>query len=272
MRLLYLTDTHIKSVTPENRKDNFLETIYNKLLEVTRLCRDLKIDYVIHGGDVFDNPHPDRNSWDLLQWFLKELNCPLYCVAGNHDLINQQLDSLQKAALGSLARSKNIKLLQPREKIYLDNGNCIVQLSGQHYYGGMDWYKHSEDYIVKKKGCDLAIHVVHGMLVPKAFSDKVACTLISEVAATEADFTLGAHAHLGYQQTVNGKFFLNPGALARLTNLPRELNRRPQVLYLDFTTSAGYSFIPLKSALPGSDVMDIKFPEESPTGISQNST
>jgi exonuclease SbcD len=261
MRLLYLTDTHIKGTTPGNRKDNFLETIHSKLLEVAGICRDLQVDFVIHGGDVFDNPHPDQSSWELLHWFLRELDCPFYCVAGNHDLINQQLDSLQNAALGSLARSRSINLLQPGEKVYLDNGNCVVQLSGQHYYGGMDRRKNSEDYVVKKQSCDLAIHVVHGMLLPKAFSDKVACTLISEVASTEADFTLGAHAHLGYQETLDGKFFLNPGALARLTNLKRELVRKPQVLYLNFTNSAAYSFIPLQSALPGSEVMDIKCPE-----------
>jgi predicted phosphodiesterase len=263
MRLLYLTDTHIKSSTPENRKDNFLETIYRKLLEVTSLCRDLRVDFVIHGGDIFDNPHPEQSSWDLLDWFLKELDCPVYCIAGNHDLINQQLDSLQKAALGFLARNRQIKLLQPHEKIYLNDGNCIVQLSGQHFYGGIDQQKNSVDYMVTKNNCDLAIHVVHGMLLPKAFSDKVACTLISGITATEADFTLGAHAHLGYHEIVGGKFFLNPGALARLTNLQRELVRRPQVLYLDFTTTAAYRFIPLQSALPGSEVMDIKCPQES---------
>lgn len=262
MRLLYLTDTHIKSTTPENRKDNFLETIYRKLLEVAGLCRDLQVDFVIHGGDIFDHPHPDQSSWELLCEFLQELACPLYCVAGNHDLINQQLDSLQNAALGTLARTGKIRLLQPQEMVYLDKGNCVVQLSGQHFYGGMDLHKNSADYIVKKKNCDLAIHVVHGMLLPKAFSDKISCTLISEVASTEADFTLGAHAHLGYHETVDGKFFLNPGALARLTNLQRELVRKPQVLYLDFTTSAAYRFIPLQSALPGSEVLDIRCPVE----------
>lgn len=263
MRFIYLTDTHIKSSTPENRKDDFLRAISRKLLEVAGLCRDLQVNFVIHGGDIFDHPHPDQGSWDLLHRFLKELDCPLYCVAGNHDLINQRLDSLQKTALGCLAINKNIKLLQPREKIYLDNGNCVVQLSGQHFYGGIDLHKNNGEYMVKKERCDLAIHVVHGMLLPKAFSDKVACTLISEVSATEADFTLGAHAHLGYHEIVEGKFFLNPGALARITNLKRELVRTPQVLYLDFTSTANYSFIPLHSALPGNEVMDIKCPQES---------
>ncbi|NPV74335.1 MAG: DNA repair exonuclease [Pelotomaculum sp.] len=263
MRLIYFTDTHIQSGRPKNRSDNFLEALFEKFSEIIRLCRDLKVEFIIHGGDIFDNPRPDQSSLDLFNWFLKELALPFYCVAGNHDLIDQRLDSLESTALGRLSSGRAIRLLQPGEKIYIANNSCVVQLSGQHFYGGIDRRKNLEDYIVKKNKCDLAIHVIHGMLLPKPFSDKVPCTLISEVAATEADFTLGAHAHLGYHETNGGKFFLNPGALARLTGLRKEVVRRPQVIFLDFTSGARYSFIPLNSARPGSEVMDIKVFEDS---------
>lgn len=258
MRLIYLTDTHIQSGRPDNRRDDFLEALFNKFMEIIGLCRQLKVDFLIHGGDLFDKPRPDQRSLDLLRWLLKELDLPVYCIAGNHDLIDQRLDSLENTALGYLARNRLVRLLQPGEKVYLANSSCVVQLSGQHFYEGIDRVKNSRDYIVKKRRCDLAIHVVHGMLLPKAFSDKVPTTLISEVTATEADFTLGAHAHLGYHETAGGKFFLNPGALARLTGLQKELVRIPQVVYMDFTATASYSFIPLQAVRPGSEVMDIK--------------
>jgi len=256
LRLLYFTDTHIRSVKPDNRRDDFLKAIAAKLSEVIKLCRLLGIDYVIHGGDIFDHPNPDRRSLDLLHWFLKKLALPVYCVAGNHDLIDQRLDSLDGTALGYLARQEWLRLLQPGEMIYLSNNNCVLQLSGQHYYCDIDRQGNGEVYMVSKKSCDLAVHVVHGMLLPRAFSEKVPCTLISSVTATEADFTLGAHAHLGYHEIEGGKYFLNPGALARVTNLARERIRTPQVLYLDFT-SANYSyrFIPLGAARPGDEVM-----------------
>lgn len=258
MRLMYLTDTHIQGGIPKNRKDDFLKALFDKFSEVIGLCRQLQVDFVIHGGDLFDNPRPDQRSLDLLRWLLKELDLPVYCIAGNHDLIDQRLDSLEYTALGYLSRHRCIKLLQPGEKTYLANSSCVVQLSGQHFYGGIDRRKNGDDYMVKKKRCDLAIHVIHGMLLPKAFSDKVPCTLISEVIGTEADFTLGAHAHLGYHETTGGKFFLNPGALARLTDLKKELVRTPQILYMDFTATASYSFIPLQAVRPGSEVMELK--------------
>lgn len=258
MRLIYLTDTHIQSGRPDNRRDDFLEALFNKFMEIIGLCRQLKVDFLIHGGDLFDKPRPDQRSLDLFRWLLKELDLPVYCIAGNHDLIDQRLDSLENTALGYLARNRLVRLLQPGEKVYLANSSCVVQLSGQHFYEGIDRVKNSRDYIVKKRRCDLAVHVVHGMLLPKAFSDKVPTTLISEVTATEADFTLGAHAHLGYHETAGGKFFLNPGALARLTGLKKELVRIPQVIYMDFTATASYSFIPLQAVRPGSEVMDIK--------------
>jgi len=256
--MVYLSDTHIQNGRPDNRKDNFFEAIFKKLSEVVDLCRQLNVDILIHGGDVFDNPHPDQRSLELFQWFVRELSLPVYCVAGNHDLVEQRLESLEETALGRLSGDLAIKLLQPGEKVYFHNGTFVVQLSGQHFYGGMDKQKRSSDYVVEKKHCDLAVHVVHGMLLPRAFSDRVYCTLISEVAGTEADFTLGAHAHLGYHEIVGNKFFLNPGALARLTNLRKELVRRPQILYMELAAKPAYRFIALKSARPGEEVMNIK--------------
>ncbi len=256
MRLIFLTDTHIKVSRPVNRRDNFMAALFHKFTEIIALCRRLKVDLVIHGGDVFDHPRPDQRALDLFCWLLKELDLPVYCIAGNHDLIDQDLESIDHTALGYLARIQRIRLLQPGKKTYLANGSCVIQLSGQHFHRGIDRRKNSQVYMVKKRQCDLAIHVVHGMLVPRAFSNKVPCTLISEVTATEADFTLGAHAHLGYHVTAGGKFFLNPGALARLTNLERELIRIPQVLFMDFTAAFSYSFIPLQDVRPGSEVMN----------------
>ena len=104
MRLIYLADTHIRSGIPENRRDEFLDAITVKLAEVLNLCRQPQFDFIIHEGDIFDNPRPDHRSLALFRWFLRELGLPAYCVAGNHDLIDQLLDSLEATAIGGLAR------------------------------------------------------------------------------------------------------------------------------------------------------------------------
>ncbi len=255
MRLVYLTDTHIQAGRPATRRDDFLAAVDIKLSEVVSLCHRLRVAAVIHGGDVFEKPVPEREAEEVFCRFLRALGLPLYCVAGNHDLFEQDIKSLADTVLGWMAQKGMVRLLNPGEKVYLESGGLVVQLSGQHFFGGMDRCRDKSCYTVTKEKCDLAVHVVHGMLLPSPFSDQVPCTLISEISATEADITLGAHAHLGYRTEAGGKFFLNPGALVRVTGLKKELVRIPQILLLDFTRSCSFYFIPLKHIRPGNEVM-----------------
>ena len=57
MRILYFTDTHIRATNPKSRKDNFYETLITKFEEVSKIIHEENVDYVIHGGDLFDRPY-----------------------------------------------------------------------------------------------------------------------------------------------------------------------------------------------------------------------
>lgn len=39
MRILFFTDTHIRGTNPQNRKDNFVETLFRKLEEVFDIAK-----------------------------------------------------------------------------------------------------------------------------------------------------------------------------------------------------------------------------------------
>ena len=56
LRFLFLTDTHIRGTNPQNRKDDFLKTLFDKMTEVFDLAKQNNVDIIIHGGDVFDRP------------------------------------------------------------------------------------------------------------------------------------------------------------------------------------------------------------------------
>ncbi|WP_066639810.1 metallophosphoesterase family protein [Desulfolucanica intricata] len=258
MRLLYLTDTHIRNNNPKNRIDNFPESLKVKLQEVIQLTNDLEIDYLLHGGDLFDVPWPPAESAKLAINFLEQVEVPMYVVSGNHDLVGQKLSTLDDTLLGYLAQRGLFRLLTPGDKVYLKKANFTLQLSGQHYYGNIDRNNQLRDYCVKKENCDVAVHMVHGMLLPKAFSPKVPATLIDQVGPrTEADFTLCGHAHLGYPTNeINGRYFINPGSISRMFALEREVIRTPQVVLLDFSGGKlDYQYIALKSARPGEEVL-----------------
>lgn len=257
MKFLFLTDDHKRGTNPANRKDHFPSTLAAKLREVVNIVKEQEIDFVLHGGDFFDVPAPSLSTCGDFLEIYQDIPVPVYIVAGNHDLFGQNQETLPRTMLGLAARLKIVHIIG-REPVYLEKKGLRIQLTGQGYHFDMDRGDPKKDYVVKKRNCDYAIHVVHGMLLDRAVFPGANYTLVEQILDTEADFTLAGHNHLGFQDMKkNGKFFLNPGALARLSNHPAEIRRPVQVIILDFSSSRPrYEKIRLKSAPPGVDVLD----------------
>ncbi len=264
MRFLFLTDDHKRGTTPSNRKDNFPATLAAKLREVLEIVRTRRVDYVLHGGDFFDVPAPALSVCaDFLQIY-QQFPVPVFVIPGNHDLFGHNAETLPRTMLGFAARLGIVRLLG-REPIYLEKDGVRVQLTGQGFHFDMDRRDPREDYVVQKKDCDYAIHLVHGMLLDRASFPGSAYTLVEQIWETEADFTLAGHYHLGFPDMQrDGRFFLNPGALARLSNHPDELRRPVQVVLIDLSGSMpSYEKIRLQSAPPGEEVLDRSRLEEA---------
>lgn len=263
MRLLFLTDTHLRGVAPRNRTDDFVATLKAKLQEVVILANELQVAAVLHGGDVFDVPMPGLAATGEFASILQRLEAPLYVVPGNHDLHGQNPASLSRTLLGFLGRWGVVRLLD-KEPVYLDDGNVRVQVTGAPFHFAID--DGGGDYVVKKRNCDVAVHVCHGALLNKDFGPMVKYTLIDDIAPfTEADYTLCGHYHLGFPDVCrDGKWFLNPGALVRLSASPGEISREPAVVVLFIEGGkARHETVGLKSARPGPEVLDRSGLEEA---------
>jgi len=266
VKFLYLTDTHIRGHNPWTRKDNFAASLAAKIQEVVELANDHGVAAVLHGGDFFDLPAPALPTVGQFAAILRKLNAPLYVVPGNHDIYGYEPESLDRTMLGFLARLGVLHILTPSVKKYFRGRSLTVQLTGQPFHYAIDCRDPQEDYCVAKVGCDIAIHLVHGMLVPKPLYSGAPYTLIEQIAPyTQADYTLASHAHFGFQEVVyDGRYFINPGSLARLSAHPKDIERFPQVVLLDFSGPVPrHSYIRLESARPGYEVIDTGFFEEN---------
>lgn len=263
MRLLYLTDTHIRGSNPQNRTDNLPQTLKDKLIEVLQMASQYQVDYILHGGDFFDTPSPSLAvTGEFLELF-RECPVPLYAISGNHDLFGANLNSLPRTLLGFIARLGFINLLEPGQPVYLDKHGLRVQLTGQPYHYDIDRRECGLDYMIKKAGADIAIHMVHGMLASKKdFPGDL--TLIEQITGTEADITLSGHNHLGFGVIEQeDKSFVNPGALVRLSNHRSEMTRCVQVVLINLDgKKAVCSLLPIKCARPGHEVLDRTKAEE----------
>ena len=245
MKLLVMNDTHIRGTNPDKRIDDFRETLEKKLKEIGEIITAEEIDYVIHGGDIFDRPDTAPAVVNQFIEIFLDYQAPIYTIVGNHDLYGHNPATLPRTMAGVLI-SAGIMNLIPEDGLVLNKEGLKLQLSGKSF-----------DYEVEKREeVDYAIHVVHGMLLDKpAFPDQY--TLIEEVD-TEADVTISGHYHLGYGLAkYEGQYFLNPGSLVRLGARIEELNRMPKVAIIEITPKeVKIELKQLASAEKGNQVLD----------------
>ncbi|EFI42287.1 metallophosphoesterase [Peptoniphilus sp. oral taxon 386] len=257
MKFLYFTDTHLRATNPINRIDNFFETLKTKLNEVVNISIEENVDYILHGGDLFDRPDTSISVVSDFSKIFQKFNVPIYIVSGNHDIFGHNPKTLNRTMLGLLCNLGILNLVNDK-KIILKK-DISVQLTAYPYTFGMDDDINKSNYLVLEKNpeADYMIHMTHGFLIDRPFIKNIPHTLISEISSTFADITLGAHYHYGFKTTeINGKYFVNPGSIVRISNSQEEIKRKPKVVIIELNDKISIKDIYLKNALDGNLVLD----------------
>lgn len=258
MKLLYFTDTHIRGKNPRNRTDDFMDTLKNKINEIVEISINEKVDYVLHGGDLFDRPDISiAVAGEFAKIFMK-FEAPIYIVSGNHDIFGHNQKTLNRTMLGFFINLGLMNLVD-ENPVILEKDGVKVQLSANPFSFGMEDTINKDRYKVLKRedNIDYSIHMVHGFLLDKPFIKTVPHTLISEITDTLADITLAGHYHFGFEtEEIDGKYFANPGAVSRISNSVLEIKRKPKVLIIELKEDIKIREVYLKTALPGEAVLD----------------
>jgi DNA repair exonuclease SbcCD nuclease subunit len=257
MRILYFTDTHIKGTNPKNRKDDFVASLEEKFREIVSIVKEKDIDFVIHGGDLFDRPDISISVVSRFTTILKKIEKPIYIVSGNHDIFGHNPSTIDRTMLGLLKSLDFIGVIERDKPMIIEKSGMKVGLTSLPYTYDID--ATPEGYILKEaqENVDYSIHVVHGMLLDRPFVKGIPYTLIDDIVDTAADITLSGHYHAGFKTIEkNGKYFVNPGSLVRVTNSLKEIERVPQVAIMDLDKEISVELLPLKSAKPGEDILD----------------
>lgn len=286
MRFLYFGDLHERETSPENRKDDFPSTLKAKVDEIRELGYKYQVRAFLQPGDFLDRPKHDASflSEVVKRWGFGEMQEELFALAkgdikasdmansakrqipligaiGNHELYGNALKSYPKTALHFLEQIGFMHIPSKDKPIlFTDEKGFTVAITASHYDNGMDTAERLDDYIVEKKMGDFHIHIVHGYLTNRSLGSLIPHTTVDDIAKkTKADLTISGHDHIGFPLTeVDGKLFVNPGGVVRLSNDLREIQRKPKVLLIDITKEHGVRLeeIELKSAPEGKDVLD----------------
>ncbi|WP_242248052.1 AAA family ATPase [Bacillus cereus group sp. BfR-BA-01328] len=288
LRFLYFGDMHERPSTPSNRIDNYQQSISAKREEIKELGNKYKVTAFLQPGD-FLNSHTYQNDflldvvskWSMVDTFdlVKQFSLgklsndefqqklidakpiPMIGAIGNHELVGESLNSYKKTSLRFLEQIGFMQLASKENPIIFEMGNGkTVAITATHYHHGMDKKENLSDYIIEEKLGDYHIHIVHGYLTNKDMGNLFRHTLVDEIAhLTKADLTITGHDHIGFPITeVDGKYFVNPGAIPRMKSDLKEMRRKPKVLLIEIDEVSGLKVktIYLKSAKKAEEVLD----------------
>lgn len=232
-KIITFTDVHLADKNPASRKDNYLESLLNKLEQIKDICEQRKVDIAVCAGDLFHLKTPLKNSHFLVSTVIslfKKFPCPVLSIYGNHDIRQDNISTLTKQPFYTLVKSGAISFLE--EEFYADRAIRVI---------GMDYASNPEyvDFNRENKGEKIQICVAHVNASSK-FSDLFGERVYTyqELAKTTPDIFVFGHYHPDQGIEVhNNKHFINVGSLSRGSLKKDELSRIPNVGYIEIDDS-----------------------------------
>jgi DNA repair protein SbcD/Mre11 len=250
MRIYFYTDTQLSGQTPRHRVDNYQKSLLDKIEEVYTAAKKGKADFLICGGDFF-NSHRIF-SYELLNRtmdILCDSGLDTYMVIGQHDLLGYNPTTYKSSTLAFVVeRCPSLRVVwEP-----VDLGD--VTISASHV-----WDEVMDAGKTPVKDGAFNILIAHHLLTSKkAMFDVVNTTEFATKCQLDGgnyDLVLSGDLHEGYPvHEVNGMWFCNPGSLARQAINDRERTPQYAVIEAEPNQIPIIDVVPIKCALPGSDV------------------
>lgn len=235
IRLVSSSDEHLADISPGFRKDDYKSAILGKLEWQGELARRVGADAVIRAGDFFHIKPANKTTMATVARSAdihRKYPCPIYVIAGNHDLSQNDLESLPRQPLGVMMKSE---VFYPLKNELFASGSLRVRVIGVNYTTDLD-YDGLKELVSKQKDDEYVIAVIHALAahapterIQSFFGEKI-FDYRDLVYRDCPDVYIFGHYHKD-QGVMNhcGTQFVNLGAIARGALTFEDIDRRPKV-------------------------------------------
>lgn len=193
--ILCTSDWHFRKDTPICRTDDFFETQIKTLKQI----RDIALEHnaiIIHGGDIFHRARPRQAQ--ILETYLFNIfkDCEIIFIPGNHDLKNNNEQTIETTSDGVISKFENWTLLQkPTIK------DCLFYFAKITDFNFGMFHKYCE----KEKLPPFMNGIIAKDLLPTINNDY------------EIDLIVCGDNHHHFSLKLNNQTLINPGCITRQT-------------------------------------------------------
>jgi DNA repair exonuclease SbcCD nuclease subunit len=263
LAFLFRTDTHVADKSPASWKGNYPEEIWSNLEQIGQMSNVHEVAAVLDGGDYFHQKSASRNSHGLIYRTAeihKHYRGSVFCVEGNHDLAYNNLESIERQPLGVLYACGVFQHL--REAVFRD-GDLQVRVVGVPYSPKRTLAELRG--IQKQPGDTFLVAIVHALAAESPpskvedFFNEPVFRYSDLVSDDGPDVWAFGHWHKDQGVVeIQGKRFVNQGAVSRGALIHENTQRTPQVSLLECeATGLLVRTLPLVVA-PAEDVFDFE--------------
>jgi DNA repair protein SbcD/Mre11 len=200
MNILLTGDLHLTDKTPENRIDNYPETVLNKFKFILNFAKEKKVKFILQPGDLFDSPNPSYSLFTKVVRMINEHEIPIYTVFGQHDL---RYRNSGNTGLLALSASCPDMILNPNSI----GGEISIQSAG--------W----EEIIPKPRVSKYNILITHRMIIhKKLWEGQEDYEIGSEFLKTHKfDLIVSGDNHQFFIENIGKRWLINCGSMMRST-------------------------------------------------------
>lgn len=262
IKLLFRTDVHVSDHTPISRRDQWADTVCDKLEQFGQLLRENGCDAAFDNGDFFNDKTPIRTSHEIVTRVARihqGYPCPTYANVGNHDCRHANILFLDESPLGSLFETGIFRrCFNEDEAVFMKDG-VSVRVVGIPYHGRS---YDLERFKIKKGDEDYLVVMAHVLASPTQTTmfdqEDVIRYDVLPTLAPDVDVWYFGHWHKDQGvERVGKSLVVNTGSFTRGSLVEDNIERVPKAILMEFGAEARVVEIPLNVA-PAEEVFDLE--------------
>ena len=241
-KVMFVGDCHFSPRTPVSRKDDYPETLLNKLDSLVRLCMEKEVKDIVFLGDLINNNQMTMEYFiKLYKKFLEFVvaDIKLHTVIGNHDIQHGNPEFLDKSPMSILLDSG----LFSNKDFIKDN----VRFKLVNYYDPLE--------LIEKAYPGMTNIFIGHFFYLSGFGD-MAHTLSPDLCKKLGyDLYLLGHDHTPYEPlSINGYEVHRPGSFSRATSDTCQVNRDEIRVCIFDTKTHKMEYKNIPNVLPSKDI------------------
>lgn len=223
--IAFMLDIHADSTSPSSRIDDIQETLMEKLESVKTSCVSNNVKHLFIAGDIFNRvatTHGVVNQLGSKFLEFRELGISVYSILGNHDIVRNSLEAIEKSPTQTMFSFGVMKHLNLSTRVIINRKVMITPCDYTEYPVPAD---KSAQYNI------LLAHMFYD--ASELMADERHNLTKKAIDKLGYDMVVLGHDHTEYPPVVQGKSTIYRfGAVLRGTAHSYNFTRKPQFMVM----------------------------------------